>query len=174
MSGTDTFVSSQNDKTPDQAGLSVEASLSDLVASVAKISAQKLYIPRTRASASSIACNSPASRRPAEFPRRSGSTTVVCSTRTLVGVFSSVITGLQLAGKVVGRPRREPRPARCLLELVRPSAREPRPSLLDPARLQQVAEPPRRSTSANAAWLPPPVALLELRRSHSFQRCGSH
>ena len=57
------------------------------------------YTPRMKAIASSTACSSLASRRPAEPPKRSGSTTVVCSTRTLVGVPSSVIVGLKLAGR---------------------------------------------------------------------------
>jgi hypothetical protein len=58
----------------------------------------RTYRPRTRASASSTACSSSASRRPTERPKRSGSTTVVCSTRTRVAVLSRLRTGRKLAG----------------------------------------------------------------------------
>jgi hypothetical protein len=57
--------------------------------------------PRTSTSASSTARNSPAWSRPAEAPRRCGSTTVVCSTRTRVSVPSSVIVGRKLAGRAL-------------------------------------------------------------------------
>jgi hypothetical protein len=56
------------------------------------------YRPRTRASASSTACSSSASRRPTERPKRSGATTVVCSPRTRVAVRSRLTTGRKLAG----------------------------------------------------------------------------
>ena len=57
--------------------------------------------PRTSASASSTARSSLASRRPADGPRRPGSTTVVCSTRTRVSVPSSMIGGRKLAGRAL-------------------------------------------------------------------------
>src|SRR3990172_6531560 len=49
-----------------------------------------------RLRASSTARNSLASRRPTNAPRRCGSTTVVCSTRTRVSSPSSVIVGREL------------------------------------------------------------------------------
>ena len=54
--------------------------------------------PRMSASASSTERSSLAARRPADRPSRSGSTTVVCSTRTRVSCPSSVIVGRKLAG----------------------------------------------------------------------------
>jgi len=54
-----------------------------------------------RPSASSTACSSPASRRPADRPRRCGSTTVVCSTRTRVSRPPSLIVGLKLAARAL-------------------------------------------------------------------------
>jgi hypothetical protein len=54
-----------------------------------------------RLSASSTARNSPASRRPADRPRRCGSTTVVCSTRTRVCRLSTTIVGRKLAGRAL-------------------------------------------------------------------------
>lgn len=56
-----------------------------------------VQMPKTRASASSTARSSSGSRRPAERPRRCGSTTVVCSTRTRVSIPSRVIVGRKLA-----------------------------------------------------------------------------
>jgi hypothetical protein len=60
-------------------------------------STAQTYMPKTRTRALSTACSSRASRRPAESPKRSGSTTVVCSTSTLVGVPPTVILGLKYA-----------------------------------------------------------------------------
>ncbi len=53
--------------------------------------------PRIRLSASSTACNSPGSSRPADRPSRCGSTTVVCSTRTRVSRRSTTIIGRKVA-----------------------------------------------------------------------------
>jgi hypothetical protein len=52
-----------------------------------------------RLSASSTARNSVVSRRPADRPRRCGSTTVVCSTRTRVSRLSTTIVGRKLADR---------------------------------------------------------------------------
>ncbi len=52
-----------------------------------------------RLSASSTARNSLVSRRPTDRPRRCGSTTVVCSTRTRVSRRSTTIVGRKLAGR---------------------------------------------------------------------------
>ena len=57
--------------------------------------------PRIRLSASSTARNSLASRRPADRPRRWGSTTVVCSTRTRVSRRSITIVGRKLAARAL-------------------------------------------------------------------------
>src|SRR6266508_5925895 len=57
--------------------------------------------PRTSMSASSTEPSSPASRRPADSPRRSGSTTVVCSTRTRVSSPLRAIVGRKLAGRAL-------------------------------------------------------------------------
>src|SRR5207244_2138744 len=59
----------------------------------------RFYKPRTRATDSSTARSSPASSRPADRPSRCGSTTVVCSTSTLVSFPSTVIVGRKLAGR---------------------------------------------------------------------------
>lgn len=66
-----------------------------------------------RASASSTARSSLASRRPADFPRRRESTTVVCSTSTRVSDPFSLIGGRKLAGRAlvdVGETRTVLRP----------------------------------------------------------------
>jgi hypothetical protein len=51
--------------------------------------------------ASSTARSSRASNRPADRPSRSGSTTVVCSTRTRVSCPSNAISGRKLAGRAL-------------------------------------------------------------------------
>ena len=54
-----------------------------------------------RLSASSMARNSLVSSRPADRPRRCGSTTVVCSTRTRVSRLSTTIVGRKLADRAL-------------------------------------------------------------------------
>jgi hypothetical protein len=53
------------------------------------------------ANASSTASSSLATSRLADRPRRSGSTTVVCSTNTRVSLPSTLITGRNVAGRAL-------------------------------------------------------------------------
>ncbi len=62
---------------------------------------EMFYRPRTSIRASSTTRSSLASRRPANRPRRCGSTTVVCSRRTRVSCRSRVIAGRKLVGRAL-------------------------------------------------------------------------